>query len=210
MIYPVSVKGVFVTNCYFYIDDETGHGFLIDPGADAKELLDIVKRNLWTIEKILLTHGHFDHFGAALELGRRMNCDIMAYHLSDKYLLNPQMNLSVFCGESLIVDNTTKFEDGDNIALKNHSDFTLKVISCPGHTEDSVIFYSERDSVVFVGDTIFRESLGNSEYPGGSLVDLTRSIYTKIFTLPDETVLYSGHTRETTVGYEKIFHRIFQ
>ncbi len=79
----------------------------------------------------------------------------------------------------------------------------LKVIYTPGHTPDSVVYYAEKDRVAFVGDTIFKGSIGNWRYPGGNLRDHNQSISEKIFTLPDDTVLCSGHTEKTTVGTEK-------
>lgn len=96
----------FSQTAIFYIDDETQHGFLIDPGADAQKLLQIIAQNQWTIEKILLTHGHFDHFAAAPALRQALNCDILASRLADQYLLNPRMNLSVFCQSALTLENT--------------------------------------------------------------------------------------------------------
>ena len=77
MILRTEVTGVFATNSYFYIDDETRHGFLIDPGAQADELLKIIEREKFTIEKILLTHGHFDHIGAVNELQARLNVEVL-------------------------------------------------------------------------------------------------------------------------------------
>ena len=82
-------------------------------------------------------------------------------------------------------------------------EFSLKTIYTPGHTTDSVIFYSEKDHAAFVGDTIFKGSSGNWQYPGGDLRKLQHSIIKRIFTLPDETVLLSGHSDQTTVGTEK-------
>ena len=79
----------------------------------------------------------------------------------------------------------------------------LRVIHTPGHTTDSVVYYSEKDRVAFVGDTIFKGSAGNWQYPGGNRQTLVESITEKIFALPDDTVLYSGHSEETTIGTEK-------
>lgn len=81
--------------------------------------------------------------------------------------------------------------------------FSLKVIHTPGHTTDPVVYYSEKDRVAFVGDTIFRGSIGNFQYPGGNRQEIIKSITEKILTLPEETVLYSGHSEETTIGTEK-------
>ena len=77
------------------------------------------------------------------------------------------------------------------------------MIYTPGHTTDSVIYYSQRDHAAFVGDTIFKDSIGNYQLPGGNFAAIQKSIMERIFTLPDDTVLYSGHTEQTTVGTEK-------
>ena len=203
MIIQTEVKGYFAENAYFYIDDKTGHGFLIDPGAQAEGLLDMIREHGWTIEKILLTHGHFDHTGAVNALRDALQVSVYAYETADRYLLNTRMNLSSACGEHVIVRDTIHLKDGETIRLAADPEFSLKTIYAPGHTTDSVIFYSEKNHAAFVGDTIFRGSIGNWQYPGGDLRELQNSIMEKIFTLPDETVLFSGHSDQTTVGTEK-------
>ena len=206
MIYTVPVKGTFVTNCYFCIDENTRHGFLIDPAAEADKLFAIIEKNHWIIEKILLTHGHFDHFGAADSLRRKLKCPIYAHDLSDKYLLNPELNLSMFCSCSMKLENTAKIYGGEKISLKNNSDYYLEVIETPGHTEDSITLYCEKERSAFVGDTIFKEGIGNSRYPGGNQKDLLESICEKILIFPEETVLYSGHSEKTTVKNERKYY----
>lgn len=207
MVVEVPVKGYFEENCFFYIDDETRHGFIIDPGAQADGLLGLIRKNGWTIEKILLTHGHFDHMGAVDEIGNYLNIPVLAHRRSDEYLLDARKNLSALCGPAIIVKGVRHLDDGDIISLDGKPDFSLKVIYAPGHTTDSVVFYSHKDHVAFVGDTIFKGSIGNYQYPGGNLEDIQRSIIDKIFTLPDETVLCSGHSEQTTVGTEKRRYR---
>ncbi len=203
MVRCVPVKGYFAENCFFYLDEETGHGFLIDPGAEAERLLAIIQREGWTIEKILLTHGHFDHTGAVDALRKALNIPVLAHENADRYLLDPRMNLSAFCVGNWIVQNVEKLLDGAVISLEANPAFSLRVIHTPGHTTDSVVYYSEKDRAAFVGDTIFKASIGNFQYPGGSRQDIVESIRDKILTLPDDTVLYSGHSEETTVGAEK-------
>ena len=132
---------------------------------------------------------------------------VLAHKRSDEYLLDARMNLSALCGPPITVDNVVYLDDGDEVKLQTDSGTSLKVIYTPGHTTDSVIFYSEKDSVAFVGDTIFRGSIGNYQYPGGNAVDLQRSIINKIFSLPDDTILCSGHSEQTTVGREKRRYR---
>lgn len=207
MIAEVPVKGYFEENCFFYIDDETKHGFIIDPGAQADELLELIRKNGWTIEKILLTHGHFDHTGAVDEIRDMLNISVFAHRRSDEYLLDARKNLSALCGPEIIVKDVVYLDDGDVIRLDSNPDFSLQVIYTPGHTTDSVIFYSRKDHVALVGDTIFKGSIGNYQYPGGNLEDIQRSIIERIFTLPDDTILCSGHSEQATVGTERRRYR---
>ncbi len=204
MIYILKVRDYFETYtwCYFSIDEKTKHGFLIDPGAEADKILDVIRKNKWTIEKILLTHGHFDHTEAVEVISSKLQIPYLIHAEGKKYLESTHYNLSKYCKKNVILNKAEYFQNGDEICLPNNPNFKLKVIHTPGHTEDSVTFYSETDSVAFVGDTIFLGSIGNTEYPGGNRTQLQNSIMKKIFTLPEETVLYPGHSESTTVGTE--------
>jgi len=201
MVFMIPVQGYFSENCYIYADDKTKHGFLIDPGAEHEKILDCIEKNGITIEKILLTHGHFDHFGAVHALCKALSVPVFAY--SDEYLCDPKLNLSRFCTNDMVIDYAEWFDDGDIITLSETGEISLKVIYTPGHTEDSVIFYDEKVHIAFVGDTIFKGSIGTDQYPGGNKMQLYNSIENIIFLLPDETVLFSGHSEKTTIGIEK-------
>jgi len=203
MIAEVPVKGYFEENCFFYIDDKTKHGFIIDPGAQADRLLNLIRENGWVIEKILLTHGHFDHTEAVAEIRSTLGVPVLAHRRSDEYLLDARKNLSALCGPAVIVRNVEYLEDGDLVALEANPDFYVRTMYVPGQTTDSVMFYSETDHVAFVGDTIFKGSIGNFHYPGGNARELEKSILEKIFTLPGQTMLCSGHSEATTVEAEK-------
>ncbi len=213
MFYRVPVKGYFEVNSYFYVDESTNRCFLIDPGAEGKRLLKIARDNFWVIEKILLTHGHFDHTGGISEIRITNDIPVYAYENADSYLLDPMKNLSHFCGPDIYVRDVHYFHDGDIITLNNNRnpDFSLRVIHAPGHTEDSVVLYSKEEGIAFVGDTIFLGSIGSTMYPGGNGKDLKESITQKIFTLPEETILLSGHSEKTTVKAESkrynLYHR---
>lgn len=207
MVVEVTVKGYFEENTFFYIDDKTKHGFVIDPGAQGEELLNLIHKNGWVIEKVLLTHGHFDHTGAVEYLRKTLNIPVMAHRRSDEYLLDTRMNLSAYCGQNIVIENIEYLDDKDRILLSGNPETYLDVIYSPGHTTDSVIFYSAKDTVAFVGDTIFKGSIGNTQYPGGNGTELRRSIVEKVFSLPEETILYSGHSEQTTVGKEKYRYR---
>lgn len=203
MIKELQVQGVFAENTYFYIDEVSRSGFLIDPGAQAGLIYDVIQRNGWTIEKILLTHGHFDHIGAAEVLRERFGAPIYIYPDDAPYLTDTYLNLSANSGEPIVVSHYEEMTDGEVIRLKANSGFYLKVIHTPGHTPGSVTYYSPAEGAAFVGDLLYEHSPGLTHFPGGNRRILEESIVGKILTLPDSTVLLSGHSSPITVGDEK-------
>ena len=203
MIRELTVQGVFAENCYFYIDDHSKSGYIIDPGAQAGLIYDAVVRNSWHIEKILLTHGHFDHLGAAELLREKLVAPIYIYPSDARYLTDTRLNLSANSGTPITVPHYEELYDGEIIRLKANSSFTLKVIHTPGHTPGSVTFYSEADSAAFVGDTLYEHGPGLTNFPGGNRAELEESIINKILTLPDNTLLLSGHSSPITVAEER-------
>lgn len=205
MIRELTVQGVFAENCYFYIDDHSKSGYIIDPGAQAGLIYDAVVRNGWHIEKILLTHGHFDHMGAAELLREKLVAPIYIYPSDARYLTDTRLNLSANSGTPITVPHYEELYDGEIIRLKANSSFTLKVIHTPGHTPGSVTFYSEADRAAFVGDTLYEHGPGLTNFPGGNRVELEESIINKILTLPDDTILLSGHSSPITVAEERRF-----
>ena len=207
MIECMTVGDMIPTNSYFYIDDTTQHGFLIDAGAEGTRLAAYAEKHGWTIERLLLTHCHFDHIGGAAEFSTRTGAPIYAAEDSPRYYSDPRWNLSLWGGGSVTLSDVTTFADREVITLAANPDVALEVRCTPGHTTDSCIFYSARDSVAFVGDTIFLASVGRTDFPGGDEQTLWDSIAREVFTLPPETVLYSGHTEPTTVGAEMARYR---
>ncbi len=206
MVHTVEVFDVIEENAHFFIDDETRHGFLIDPGAEADGLLEIMEGRGWTIEKILLTHGHFDHIGAVNEIQRALKIPVCMSKGGDYYAKDPAINCSAFVSEPIVLDDVTCLEDGSEISLTANPRFSVKLIPAKGHTLDGAIYYSSRAGVAFVGDTIFCGSYGRTDLPGGSYVDLMRTIKNVVFALPDETILYTGHGEPTTVAAEKAWY----
>ena len=203
MIKELQVQGVFAENTYFYIDAHSKSGFLIDPGAQAGLIYDTIVRNGWTIEKILLTHGHFDHIGAAELLREKLVAPIYIYPEDAPYLADPYLNLSGNTGNPITVPHYEELYDGEIIRLKANSGFYLKVIHTPGHTPGSVTYYAPEENAAFVGDLLYQHGPGLTNFPGGNRRVLEESIIHKIFSLPDETVLLSGHSSPITVAQEK-------
>lgn len=205
MILSVEVGYYCPVNAYFYIDDSTRHGFLIDPGEEGQRLLHIIAEKNFTIEKILITHGHFDHIGAVNEIQDKLKISVIMHAEGKIYAKNPEWNASTFMKKPIILNDVTFRKDGAQINLDANPDFGVEMIHTPGHTFDGVIYYSAKDKVAFVGDTIFRNAYGRYDLPGGDGKTLFSSIREKILTLPDDTTLLSGHTEETTVAAEKNF-----
>ncbi len=202
MIRELQVQGVFAENTYFFIDEHSKAGFLIDPGAQAGVIYDTIVRNGWHIEKILLTHGHFDHFGAAEILREKLVAPIYIHTPDARYLLDPYLNLSANTGEPLTVPHYEEVYDGEIIRLKHNSGFYLKVIATPGHTPGSVTYYAPEEKAAFVGDTLYQHGPGLTNFPGGNRRELDQSIINRILTLPPDTVLLSGHSSPITVAQE--------
>ncbi|WP_202962886.1 MBL fold metallo-hydrolase [Desulfitobacterium metallireducens] len=203
MIYTVPVTGVFITNMYFLIDEKTKHGFLIDPGASADLILQVIKRYGFQIEKILITHGHFDHIGAAEIVSNKLRAPIYIHEKGKRYITDPIWNLSEESGLKVVLRDVQYLNHGDVISLESNPNIMVHVIYVPGHTTDSIVFYSKEEKAAFVGDSIFKGSLGRSDFYGGDEVQLFTEVITKILTLPEDTVLYSGHSEPTTVGIER-------
>ncbi|MDE5879853.1 MAG: MBL fold metallo-hydrolase [Desulfovibrio sp.] len=203
MIQHVEVRDVFSENTYFFIDPSTRQAFLIDPGAEPERLFQIIEGNGLDIRAILLTHGHFDHTGAIAFLHERLGIPYYISPPGEAYLTDPALNLSQECGRYSVLPDAQFFKPGDFLPLSGDSRFGLEVIATPGHTPDSVTFYSAAEKAAFVGDTIFKGSPGLTNFPGGNRRDLFASILERILVLPDETALYSGHTPPTSVGEEK-------
>lgn len=203
MIRELTVRGVFTENCYFYIDEATTAGFIIDPGAQAGLIYDTVVENGWTIEKILLTHGHFDHTGAAEQLSRALGAPIYIYPSDAPYLADARLNLSASSGIPVIVRHYEELYDGEVIKLKANTAFSLKVIHTPGHTPGSVSYYSQSERAAFIGDTLYEHGPGLTHFPGGDARVLARTIAEKILALPPDTILLSGHSSPITVEEER-------
>lgn len=208
------VVGPLQENTYFVIDEDTKKGIIIDPGAEADRILEKIKENDWEIGLILITHGHYDHIGAAKEIREALGCNIVAHKEAKEYLEDPEINLSTVFGGSKVELKADKYISEDE---SNYDDLikglpgtlSFNVSYAPGHTSDSIIFYFGHYKAVFVGDVIFKESIGRTDLRGGSGPTLLASIKTQVFTLPGETVIYPGHGPSTTVQYEKSYNPYF-
>lgn len=191
----------FAQNAPIIFCSETNKCAFVDPGGDADFLLQIAKDNNLIPEKILLTHGHADHAGAAMEIAQILNIKIEGPHKEDKFLLDSLQSQGEMFGMQARNCMPDKWlEDGDIVIVGNS---VLDVIFTPGHTPGHVIFFSNESNLALVGDVIFRGSIGRTDLPRGNHQDLIDSISKKLWPLGNDVEFICGHGPNSTFGNER-------
>ena len=184
----------------YLVFDETKEAFLVDPGSYLKQISNKIVEKELNLKYIVLTHGHGDHIGG-IDLFKADFPDAKVVALEEeKETLNDPVknNSAVILGGLLSMDADMYVKAGDTLEV---GDMKLKLIATPGHTPGGMSILLENS--VFCGDTLFKGSIGRSDFPGGDYLTLIDSIKTKLFALPDDTVVYPGHMSKTTIGWEK-------
>ena len=180
---------------------ETNKCAFVDPGGDIDKLLESAKKHKLIPEKILLTHGHLDHAGAASELSEILNIKIHGPHKEDAFLLEVLSHQGQMYGMS--TRNCTPdnwLNDGDEVSVGNA---IFRVVFCPGHTPGHIVFFNEENKLALVGDVIFNGSIGRTDFPRGNHQDLIHSITKKLWPLGDDVEFISGHGPNSTFGHER-------
>jgi glyoxylase-like metal-dependent hydrolase (beta-lactamase superfamily II) len=194
------------TNCYICYNDETLEGFIVDPGASPERIQAEVMGLGVKPASIVLTHGHFDHIGAADALRKACSIPIIAYEGEKALLADPDLNLSMaFEGTPMVLAADRLVKNGEELTLAG---FTAKVLHTPGHTAGSVCYYFPEEQLLLSGDTLFCGSLGRTDFPGGSTRDILFSIIRTLFALPEETKVFAGHNEPTSIGDEKLYNPV--
>lgn len=199
------VVGAVVTNCYIAINEETRQAFIVDPGDDGAMLIGKINGMGLKLQGVLLTHGHFDHASAAEEIAKAFGVSVYAHVDEKETLTNPGMNLSGMVGQQVSYKADILVTEGLEF---NMAGFAIKVFHTPGHTPGGCCYYIQENKTLFSGDTLFCESIGRTDFPGGSTSKLVHSVHDKLFVLPDDVTVYPGHNEVTSIGWEKT-HNLF-
>lgn len=192
----------FEQNCTLLWCEKTRHGAVVDPGGDVPRILAAITEEGVTVDKLLITHGHIDHAGAAAELAKKLNVQIEGPHAEDAFLLDELPRQSQRYGFPLAASFTPSrwLKDGDNVQIGEEK---LTVLHTPGHTPGHVVFFAPNANLALVGDVLFRGSIGRTDFPRGDFNTLVSSIREKLFPLGDEVAFISGHGPMSTFGKER-------
>ncbi len=195
------VLGALGTNCYMVYRYGETECAVIDPADDASGIMAHVHAaGLKGIGAVLLTHGHYDHIGAADELRKAAGCPIYACAAEKDLLENEDMNLSASFAYPITLQADIYLEDGAEIKVCGLS---FHMISSPGHTAGSVCYYIPAEDLLFAGDTLFAGSAGRTDLPTGNTAQLLQSLRQRLAVLPDSTQVLPGHGAATTIAHEK-------
>jgi hydroxyacylglutathione hydrolase len=193
----------FQENCYVCHDG--GEAVIIDPGSQTEEerrrIMAYLEKEALTVRHLLLTHAHLDHV---------IDCAYFARHFGMSFQMHrkdlPLLQMARMQGElfGLRIEQPPEpagfLDEGDQIEI---GDARWSVLHCPGHAPGSIVFYDEVNGFVIAGDVLFKGSVGRTDLFEGSMEDLLASIHSKLFILPDKTVVYAGHGPTTTIGEER-------
>lgn len=190
-------------NCTLMCDEATKEAAVSDPGGDLERIEAEINKNEVKLTKILVTHGHQDHCGQALDLSEKYNVPIIGPHIADEPLikyLDSSPPYAPWLPQSRTFKPERYLNQGD---IVNVGQAQLKVFHCPGHTPGHVVYYDEETGILISGDVLFQGSIGRTDRPGGSFEALKESIQKNLYTLPDNVYFIAGHGNVSTIGVEK-------
>ena len=200
MILKALTVGFIATNCYIVGSDTTRKAMVIDPGADSRAIMKAIDADRLLLSLIVITHSHFDHTGAVKAIKDATGARFAVGAGADKSSPGAFIKLvaAMSGGSAKIPEPDLFLHDGDKIDIDG---LHFEVLYTPGHSPDEISLYGH--GILFSGDTLFNSGIGRTDFPGCSYEQLEHSIQSKLYTLPDQTVVYPGHGPATTIGREK-------
>ncbi|MGI8745253.1 MAG: MBL fold metallo-hydrolase [Bryobacteraceae bacterium] len=208
MIHEIIPVGLLQCNCSIFGDERTKEAIVIDPGDNIDQILVILARHALKVKAIVITHAHIDHIGGAAKLKQATGAPVHM-NANDQVLydhLDTQASwLGMPAPSTTGID--TNVRDGDRLTL-GAADF--HVLDTPGHTQGSISLWIPAENKLVAGDTLFRDSIGRTDLPGGDGRQILRSIHAKLLTLPDDALVVPGHGANTTIGRERAHNPFLQ
>jgi glyoxylase-like metal-dependent hydrolase (beta-lactamase superfamily II) len=193
-------NGQFAENCYLVADRRSREAVIIDPGEEPSIFLAELDTRAWTLRQIWLTHGHIDHVMGIGPVKRASGAPVLL-HPADRALYDAVPTQGEWFGLRLepLPPPDEELRHGGTVQVGR---FAFDVRHTPGHSPGSVSFLGH--GMIFGGDVLFNGSIGRTDLPGGDLPTLMASIHSQFLSLPDSTIVYSGHGPETTIGIERL------
>lgn len=201
MIHEILPVGLLECNCSVFGDETSREGLVVDPGDQIDDVLQIIERHGLHLKAIIITHAHIDHIGGAQKLKQATGAPVYM-NLNDMELQKGLDRQAAWLGveppEPVAIDAPAR--DGDRLLIGATE---LLVLHTPGHTQGSISLWIPAEEKLVAGDTLFRDSIGRTDLPGGDGRQILRSIHDKLLPLPEQTVVIPGHGAKTTIGREK-------
>ena len=201
MIHEILPVGLLQCNCSIFGDEQTHEAIVIDPGDNIDQILAVLSKHALKVKAIVITHAHIDHIGGAAKLkavtGAPVHMNASDQDLYDHLDVQAAW-LQMKTPERTSID--TPAREGDTLELGKN---VFHVLHTPGHTQGSISLWIPAENKLIAGDTLFRDSIGRTDLPGGDGRQILRSIRDKLLTLPEEAIVVPGHGANTTIGREK-------
>ena len=208
MIHEILPVGILQCNCSIFGDEESREAMVIDPGDNIDGILGIVDRHGLRVTAIVITHAHIDHIGGAAKLKAATGAPVYLNE-NDKAIYDQLEMQAAWLGTEAPprTEIDVAARDADRLRVGRTE---LTVLHTPGHTPGSISLWIPAEKKLLAGDTLFRDSIGRTDLPGGNGRQILSSIREKLFPLPDETLVIPGHGPQTTIGHEKEFNYFLQ
>lgn len=202
MIHEILPVGLLQCNCSIFGDEQTHEAIVIDPGDEIERITAILDKHALKVKAIIITHAHIDHVMGAHKL-RALTGAPVYLNENDRELLDALDIQAQWLGMHGHLDKTEVDADAVDGTVVTLGAAEFQVIHTPGHTQGSSSVYIPQENKLLAGDTLFRDSIGRTDLPGGNSRQILSSIKTKLLDLPDETIVIPGHGLDTTIGRER-------